>query len=207
MTDLDIPDGVEVHDGSGSEHLMPIFCMEQFAGLPAGEAMMKAKLEYFNTFRHMERDDFSMATMQMFSLYGNPMLRLQRNEEVLLKAKEEHVLPILPQEAKNAPVRMKRMQRIMTKDASSSSLLADIRGAVNANLDAIHSAIANDLYAQLGLEPRMLDHIDSYSIPNADGSIEKGYMYAYVDENCAFANKTWVEVSETGNVRRMIKAK
>lgn len=207
MTDLDVPDGVEVHEGSGSEHLMPIFCMEQFAGLPAGEAMMKAKLEYFNTFRHMERDDFSMATMQMFSLYGNPMLRLQRNEKVLLKAKQEHVLPILPQEAENAPVHMKRMQRIMTKDASSSSLLADIRGAVNANLDAIHSAIANDLYAQLGLEPRMLDHIDSYSIPNADGSIEKGYMYAYVDENRAFANKTWIEVSETGNVRRMIKTK
>lgn len=207
MTDLDVPEGVEVHEGSGSEHLMPIYCMEQYAGLPVGEAMMKAKLEYFNTFRHLERDDFSMATMQMFSLYGNPMLRLQRKESVLQKAKEEHVLPVLPQASKNIPVRMKRLQRIMTKNNSSSSLLADIRGAVNANLDAIHSAIANDLYAQLGLEPRMIDHIDAYAIPNGDGTVEKGFMYAYVNENRAFANKTWVEVSESGQLRRVIKTK
>ena len=207
MTELNVPEGVEVHEGSGSEHLMPIYCMEQYAGLPAGEAMMKAKLEYFNTFRHLERDDFSMATMQMFSLYGNPMLKLQRKESVLQRAKEEHVLPVLPQAKALLPVRMKRMQRIMTKGNSASSLLADIRGAVNANLDAMHAAIAKDLYAQLGLEPRMLDHIDSYYIPNGDGSIEKGYMYAYINEDRAFANKTWVEVNENGKLKRVIKTK
>lgn len=207
MTELNVPEGAEVHPGSGSEHLMPIYCMEQYAGLPAGEAMMKAKQEYFNTFRHLERDDFSMATMQMFSLYGNPMLRLQRNDEVLLLAKQEHVLPILPQTNKNVPVRMKRMQRVMTKDNSSASLLADIRGAVNANLDTIHTAIANNLYKQLGLEPRMIDHIDAYTIPNGDGSIEKGFMYAYIDDNRAFANKTWVEVNEDGKLQRIIKTK
>lgn len=206
MTDLDVPDGVEVHPGSGSEHLMPIYCMEQYAGLPAGEAMMKAKLEYFNTFRHLERDDFSMATMQMFSLYGNPMLRLQRNEEVLSRAKQEHVLPSLPQ-TKIKPVCRKRLQRVMTKDDSSSSLLADIRGAVDANLSAMHQAIANDLYRQLGLEPRQLHHIDAYTIYNGDGTSDKGFMYAYVDEDRAFANKTWADVSESGSVKRIFRAK
>lgn len=206
MTTLNIPKGVVVHPGSGSEHLMPIYCMEQYAGLSAGEAMMKAKLEYFNTFRHLERDDFSMATMQMFSLYGNPMLRLQRNEKVLQRAKKEHVLPTLPQ-SKDIPVRMKRMQRIMTKENSSASLLADISGAVNTNLDAIHTAIANDLYAQLGLEPRMIDHIDAYTIPVDDGSMEKGFMYAYINEDRDFDNKTWVEVDENGMLKRVIRAK
>lgn len=209
MTELNVPDGVEVHEGSGSEHLMPIYCMEQYAGLPAGEAMMKAKLEYFNTFRHMERDDFSLATMMMFSLYGNPFLCVQRNEEVLRKSEEMHVLPVIPQNSKAwrdcIPIRMKRIQRV--SGAGSSSLLEDIRGAVNANLDAMHTAIANDLYAQLGLEPRMLHHIDAYSIPNGDGSIEKGFMYAYVNENRAFANKTWVEVNESGKLKRIFKTK
>lgn len=207
MTELDVPEGVEVHEGSGSEHLMPIFCMEQYAGLPAGEAMMKAKLEYFNTFRHMEHDDFSMATMQMFSLYGNPMLRLQRNDDVLRRAAEVHVLPVLPQAKQNGPVRVKRMQRVMLKNDSSSSLLSDIRGAVNSNLDAIHAAIANDLYAKLGLEPRTLHHVDEYSIPNGDGSYEKGYMYGYENEDRAFANKTWVEVSDQGKIKRIFKTK
>lgn len=207
MTELDVPEGVEVHEGSGSEHLMPIYCMEQYAGLHAGEAMMKAKLEYFNTFRHMERDDFSMATMQMFSLYGNPMLRLQRNEDVLRKAEKEHVLPVLPQTKMSTPVRMKHLQRITTKDTSSNSLLSDIRGAVNANLDAMHTAIADNLYAQLGLEPRTLHHIDAYTIPNADGTIDKGFMYAYMNEDRAFANKTWVEVNENGQLKRVINTK
>lgn len=207
MTELNVPEGIEVHEGSGSEHLMPIYCMEQYRGLPVGEAMMKAKLEYFNTFRHMERDDFSMATMQMFAVYGHPALFVQHNEDVLRKAEEMHVLPQLPQSSKSwkdgMPVRMKRLQRI----SGSGSLLADIRGAVNANLDAIHSAIANGLYAQLGLEPRMLHHIDAYSIPNGDGSVEKGFMYAYVNEDRAFANKTWVEVDESGKLKRIFKTK
>lgn len=207
MTEPDIPQGVVVHEGSGSEHLMPIYCMEQYAGLPAGEAMMKAKLEYFNTFRHMESDSFSLATMQMFSLYGNPMLRLRRNEDVLRRAREEHVLPELPLTSKSMPVRVRRLQRIMTKYESSGSLLTDIRGAVDANLNAIHTAIANDLYAQLGLEPRTIHHIDAYTKPGGSGSEEKGFLYAYVNEDHAFANKTWVEVDEEGKLKRVIKAK
>lgn len=207
MTELDVPDGVEVHEGSGSEHLMPIFCMEQYAGLPACEAMMKAKLEYFNTFRHMESDDFSMATMQMFSLYGNPMLRMQRNEEVLRRAQEKHVLPVLPQTSKNMPVRVRRLQRVMTKDGSAGSLQADIRGAVNANLDAIHTAIANDLYKQLGIEPRLLHHIDAYTKSSGNGSVEKGYLYSYVDESKRFDNKIMAEVDERGNLLKTFKMK
>lgn len=202
MTEFNIPDGVEVHEGSGSEHLMPIYCMEQYAGLTAGEAMMKAKLEYFNTFRHLERDDFSLATIQMFSLYGNPILRMQRDESVLQKAKEEHVLPVLPFE-NNTPVRMKRMQRVMNKDMVSSSLLSDIREAVDAGLTSIHTSIAKDLYSQLGLEPRMLDHIDAYDIPG----VEKGYMYTYINDVRAFANKTIVEIDESGHFKRLIKMK
>lgn len=207
MTDLYVPEGVEVHEGSGSEHLMPIYCMEQYAGLPAGEAMMKAKLEYFNTFRHMEEDDFSLATVMMFSLYGNPMLRIQRNDEVLRRAEEMHVLPKLPQTKLLAPVCVKRIHRIHTQDNSSASLLADIRGAVDNNLSALHAAIAKDLYSHFGFEPRKLDHIDAYTIPKADGSLEKGYMYAYVDRERAFANKTWVEVRENGMCKRIIKTK
>lgn len=208
MTDLDVPEGVEVHDGSGSEHLMPIFCMEQFSGLPVGEAMMRAKLEYFNTFRHMERDDFSLATMMMFSLYGNPMLRLQRNEEVLRRAREEHVLPVLPQ-TKYMPIRMKRTQRITTfkEQNSSSSLLEQVRSSVNRNIDAIHQAVQQHLYEKLGLEPRWLSHVDSFSIPNGDGTSEEGYSYAYEDMSKHYARKSWVEVDKQGKVKRVIKTK
>ena len=206
MTELNIPEGVEVHEGSGSEHLMPIFCMEQFSGIPMGEAMMRAKLEYFNVFRHMERDDFSMATMMMFSLYGNPMLRMQRNEGVLRRAEEEHVLPKLPQ-MKNLPLRMKSTRRIMYKETGASSLLNQIRGAVDANISAIHQMVQQHVYDALGLEPRWLSYVDQFSIPNGDGSFEEGYSYAYEDMSKTYGRKSWVEVDNQGNIKRVIKTK
>lgn len=205
MMELDVPDGVEVHEGSGSEHLMPIFCMEQFRGLPAGEAMMRAKLEYFNTFRHMERDDFSLATMQMFSIYGHPALRVQRNDEVLRRSEEMHVLPVLPQQkSAGAGIRMKRTQRVISGEKASGSLLSDIRSAVDANIAAIHEAVQQNLYRQFGLESRWLHHVDFFTF---DGTGQKGYVYAYDDTSRTYGGKTWVEVDTTGRPLRKFTAK
>ena len=208
MTELNVPDGVEVHEGSGSEHLMPIYCMEQFRGLPVGEAMMRAKLEYFNTFRFMERDDFSMATMMMFSLYGNPMLRLQLKEEVLQRAAECHVLPVLPQNKRMAPIQKKSMQRVLVKDGlKGQSLLEEVQGLVDANLSAIHAQVQQHLYDALGLEPRWLDHVDSFELSDNKGFRQKGYCYTYVDRSKPFAQKSMVEVTTRGTVIRVFRTK
>lgn len=206
MMDLNVPDGVEVHEGSGSEHLMPIFCMEQFSGVPMGEALMRAKLNYFNVFRHFERDDFSMATMMMFSLYGNPMLHMRRNEEVIRRAKEENVLPVLPQ-SKDIPVRMKRTKRVIDKKQTALSLLEQIRNCVDNNIAAIHKTVEENLYRSLGLEPRWLSHVDSFSIPNGDGTFEEGYCYTYNDSSKPYARNSWVEVDRNGNVKRVVRTK
>lgn len=208
MTELDVPEGVEVHEGSGSEHLMPIYCMEQFRGLPVGEAMMRAKLEYFNTFRFMERDDFSMATMMMFSLYGNPMLRLQPKEEVLQRAAECHVLPALPQNKRRVPIQKKRMQRVLVKDDhKGQSLLDEVQGLVDANLAAIHAQVQQHLYDALGLEPRWLDHVDSFELSDNKGFSPKGYCYTYVDRSKPFAQKSMVEVTTKGTITRVFRTK
>lgn len=211
MIDPDVPEGVDVHPGSGSEHLMPIFCMEQYSGLPAGEAMTRAKLEYFNTFRQLERDDFSLATIMMFSLYGNPMLCIQRDEDVLKKSKELHVIPELPmlKSTVSQPIRVKRLQRAIsrgTKDGSSS-ILSDIRGCVDDNLLAIHQAVQRDIYAQFNLEPRTLDHVDSFTMPDGKGFALTGYIYAYKDESKAYGNRTWIEVDSKGRVLRKTTVK
>lgn len=208
MTELDVPEGVEVHEGSGSEHLMPIYCMEKFRGLPVGEAMMRAKLEYFNTFRFMERDDFSMATMMMFSLYGNPMLRLQPKEEVLQRAAECHVLPVLPQDKRVAPIQKKRMQRVLVKDDhKGQSLLEEVQELVDANLSAINAQVQQHLYDVLGLEPRWLDHVDSFELSDSKGFSQKGYCYTYVDRSKPYAQKSMVEVTTKGTVTRVFRTK
>ena len=208
MTELDVPEGVEVHEGSGSEHLMPIYCMEQFRGLPVGEAMMRAKLEYFNTFRFMERDDFSMATMMMFSLYGNPMLRMQQKNEVLQKAEECHVLPVLPQHKRVAPIQRKRIQCVLFKNGhKGQAMLDEVRGLVDDNLSAIHDQVQQHLYDALGLAPHWLDHVDSFELSDRKGISQRGYCYTYVDKSKPFAQKSMVEVTTEGIVTRVFRTK
>ena len=138
------PEGATQYPGSGSEKFMPLYCYYQLCGMPAGKAMMKAKLDYFNTFRFIERDDFSLSTIMMFGLYGNPMLVAKSTPEAIANAEKFELLPKLPQSSKAiVPIRMKRMKCILSsmqiKDAKS--LLDQIRSCVDDNLREIHESV------------------------------------------------------------------
>ena len=203
------PDGVTQYPGSGSEKFMPIYCYYQFCGLPAGQAMMQAKLDYFNTFRHIERDDFSLSTIMMFGLYGNPMLHVRARQDVIDAAVKYEVLPQLPETAKaSAPIRMKRTQCLITKQQlqESKSLLDQLRSCVDDNLRAIHGMVQQYLYQQLGLDPRWLDEVDVFTMPDGNGNYDMGYIYNYDDCN-KLGNKTMVEVDRQGQITRKITFK
>lgn len=202
--DQSYPAGVTQYPGSGSEKFMPLYCYYQFCGLPAGQAMMQAKLDYFNTFRHIERDDFSLSTAMMFGLYGNPMLHVKARQDVIDEAMRYEVLPQLPEtKAANAPVRMKRSQCLLNKQQlhESKSLLDQIRSCVDDNLKAIHGMVQQNLYHALGLDPRWLDQVDEYAIGN-----ESGYTYCYDLDN-RYGNKSLVEVNKQGQVTRKVTFK
>ena len=203
------PEGVTQYPGSGSEKFMPLYCYYQFCGLPAGQAMMQAKLDYFNTFRHIERDDFSLSTVIMFGLYGNPMLHVKARQDVIDEAMRYEVLPQLPQtKAANAPVRMKRTKCLINKQQlhESKSLIDQLRGCVDINLTAIHGMVQQNLYQQLGLEPRWLDEVDEFQMPGENGGSLSGYLYNYDDDN-KHGLKTIVEVSKEGQVTRKVTFK
>ena len=207
--DQNYPEGVTQYPGSGSEKFMPLYCYYQFCGLPAGQAMMQAKLDYFNTFRHIERDDFSLSTIMMFGLYGNPMLHVNARQDVIEAAQKYEVLPQLPEtKAANAPIHMKRTQCLISKQQlqESKSLLDQLRSCVDDNLKAIHGMVQQQLYSQLGLDPRWLDEVDEYAIANDLGGVDNGYVYCYDLDN-KFGRKSLVEVSKEGNITRKVTFK
>lgn len=207
--DQECPEGVTLYPGSGSEKFMPLYCYYQFCGLPAGQAMMQAKLDYFNTFRHIERDDFSLSTAMMFGLYGNPMLHVKARQDVIDEAARYEVLPQLPQaKAANAPVRVKRTKCIVSRkhSGSSKSLLDQLRDCVDGNLQAIHETVVENLYRQLNLDPRWLDEVDEYEMKNEAGELVNGYLYSYDDDN-RHGRKSVVEVSRQGEITRKITFK
>ena len=200
----DYPDGVTQYPGSGSEKFMPLYCYYQFCGLPAGQAMMQAKLDYFNTFRHIERDDFSLSTAMMFGLYGNPMLHVKARQDVMDAALKYEVLPQLPEtKTANAPVRMKRSTCLISKSQiqASKSLIDQLRGCVDSNLQIIHGIVQQNLYQQLGLDPRWLDQVDAFTIGE-----ESGYAYHYDADN-KYGRKSLIEVNPQGQVMRTVTFK
>ena len=207
--DQNYPENATRHPGSGSEKFMPIYCYYQFCGLPAGQAMMRAKLDYFNTYRYIERDDFSLSTIMMFGLYGNPMLSLKVRQDVINEALRCDLLPQVQSEKLcHIPVCMKYKKCLISKEQlrSSKSLLDQLRNCVDEHLNAIHGMVQQNLYQQLGLDPRWLDEVDVYEMHNTSGELLKGYLYHYDDEN-KFGRKAIIEVSPQGEVTRKITFK
>ena len=208
--DQDVPPGTHMNCGSGSEKFMPIFCLYQFMGVPAGQAMLQAKLDYFNSFRTIERDDFSLATAMMFNLYGNPMLFVQPDQRVIAAAKEEYVFPDTSDSVQSImePLHLKEKKRLVTtKNGDPGSLLSEVRGLVDANLSFIREKIQRELYDRLGLPARNLACIDSYSRKTVSGSVEEGYMFTYLDRDKAFGNMVLVELDKNGSILKVVKTK
>ena len=196
-----------LNPGTGSEVLMRLYPLYQFKGMTGGKAMLQAKCDYFNMCRNIEDDCFSMSTALMFCLYGNPMLNVRRSDHVIESALRNDAMPPAAVKADGMPLRKTMRQRLMQKDMNSQSLIDQIRGYVDDNLNAIRTMVEQHLYRQLGLNPLTLDSIDQFSRPTIDGNYEMGYSFNYHDPNRQFAADTFVEVDAKGKTKRIYTTK
>ena len=196
-----------LNPGTGSEVLMRLYPLYQFKGMTGGKAMLQAKCDYFNMCRHVEDDCFSMSTALMFCLYGNPMLHVRRREYVVESALQNDAMPPAPIKADGSPLKKTMRQRLLQKDKSNQSLIDQIRGYVDENLNAIRNMVEQHLYQQLGLKPEMLDSIDQVSRPTIDGNYETGYSFNYHDANRQYGADTFVEVDAQGKTKRIYTTK
>lgn len=196
-----------LNPGTGSEVLMRLHPLYQFKGMTGGKAMLQAKCDYFNMCRNIEDDCFSMSTALMFCLYGNPMLNVRRSDHVIESALRNDAMPPAAVKADGMPLRKTMRQRLMKKDMNSQSLIDQIRGYVDDNLNAIRTMVEQHLYRQLGLNPQTLDSIDQFSRPTIDGNYEMGYSFNYHDPNRQYGADTFVEVDAKGKTKRIYTTK
>lgn len=196
-----------LNPGTGSEVLMRLHPLYQFKGMTGGKAMLQAKCDYFNMCRNIEDDCFSMSTALMFCLYGNPMLNVRRSDHVIESALRNDAMPPAAVKADGMPLRKTMRQRLMQKDVNSQSLIDQIRGYVDDNLNAIRTMVEQHLYRQLGLNPQTLDSIDQFSRPTIDGNYEMGYSFNYHDPNRQYGADTFVEVDTQGKTKRIYTTK
>lgn len=196
-----------LNPGTGSEVLMRLYPLYQFKGMTGGKALLQAKCDYFNMCRNIEDDCFSMSTALMFCLYGNPMLNVRRSDHVIESALRNDAMPPAAVKADGMPLRKTMRQRLLKKDVNSQSLIDQIRGFVDDNLNAIRTMVEQHLYRQLGLNPQTLDSIDQFSRPTIDGNYEMGYSFNYHDPNRQYGADTFVEVDTQGKTKRIYTTK
>ncbi|WP_337435379.1 hypothetical protein [Prevotella sp.] len=196
-----------LNPGTGSEVLMRLYPLYQFKGMTGGKALLQAKCDYFNMCRNIEDDCFSMSTALMFCLYGNPMLNVRRSDHVIESALRNDAMPPAAVKADGMPLRKTMCQRLLKKDMNSQSLIDQIRGYVDDNLNAIRTMVEQHLYRQLGLNPQTLDSIDQFSRPTIDGNYEMGYSFNYHDPNRQYGADTFVEVDTQGKTKRIYTTK
>ncbi len=196
-----------LNPGTGSEVFMRLYPLYQFKGMTAGRALLQAKCDYFNMCRHVESDGFSLSTALMFCLYGNPMLHVRRRDYVVESALQNDAMPPAPVKADGMPVRQTLKQRVMQKNSDGQSLVDQVRGYVDENLNAIRSIVEQRLYRQLGLNPQMLNSIDQFSRPTINGDYVTGYSFNYHDPHRSFSADTFVEVDAEGTTKRIYSTK
>ena len=173
--------------------------------MSAGEAFLKAKCDYYNSSRGIEEDEIILATVLMFNLYGNPMLRTVPNVDELAEIQDYSGAKYQPKPF----TKMKRttVMKCDNKSGEKKSLLDEIRSCVDANLRLIHETISKNLYEKLGLEPRQLFNVEKFETTNAKGQRERGYLYNYGVEHGPIKSKIRVRLDELGNITSALQTK
>jgi len=191
-----------------SETFMARFAEYECIGtMTAGEAFLKAKCDYYNTSRQIEEDEVILATVLMFNLYGNPKLRTKPDTEAL-----GNIQPEDGSKSVRMPFRKMKRQTVMQTENKKSlfshkSILEEVRGLVDNNLRQIHDSITQNLYQQLGVEPRELFCVERYETIDANGLPEKGYLYNYNKRIGPIQTQIRAKVDERGRLLDAIQTK
>ena len=197
-----------LNPGTGSEVFMRLYSLYQFKGMPAGYALLQAKCDYFNLCRHVESDTFSLSTILMFSLYGNPMLRLQERPDVIQSALSNGAVPAAPVKASAEVINRSKVRTLYSKvDKDDRPLVSLVRSAVDRNLEQIHGQIEKSLYGRFGLCEEMLDEVSSFERRTPAGGWEKGYCFHYHNPAARFSSDFRIEADARGIIKRIYTTK
>lgn len=181
-----------------SESFMKLYTLYLFKGISAGEAFLSAKCDYFNLYHALDGEDRAFATVLMFNLFGMPVLNVNQNKNVIQEAiGVNQVNPI----DKNKFCAYRRVKSGSKKN--STSILEQVKSAVDYNLQLIQKVVESNLYKYWGLDPRNLTRIDVIS----SNSITSGYRFEYVSPGEVISKRLWAYVDKAGNVKDVIHFK
>ena len=116
-------------------------------------------------------------------------------------------MPPAPVKAELLPIQKAEVHRIFEKKQSGNqTLLTQVRGAVDANLEAIRQTVEQNLYNELGVPPRLLESIDRIE-RSCKGINESVYSFNYFYPDRLYNSEVYAEVDQKGNLKRVYSVK
>lgn len=182
-----------------SESFMKLYTLYMFK-YPAGEAFLRAKCDYFNTCRSLDRDENALATILMFNLYGLPLLSVYSKKAIMQEAMG---LTSAPPNRRRESKDCYSIVYDKEKNGSESDILYHVRSLVNGNLQKIRQKVHTNLYENWGIDPNTNYRIQQIT----NDGILKGYCFDYKSKRGVITKVEKVYTDSCGNVVDVIHFK
>lgn len=199
---IDQRTGEERKESSCAIILMRKYLHAIMRGVPAGEALMQAKMEYFKWELESPKHDsipaFSL-TIQEFNLFGDPLLQLYPmpigNEEILDNSIPGESIPY----AKPGLGENIKYECLHEAASAQQSIRGSVSQLVDSNLAWIHKNLCEPLYQMYGLPVRNLHTVFRYT----DAAGEEEIIVNYRNEDGKVPTDTRVHMDKHGHVLKL----
>lgn len=185
--------------GSSADVLCIHFVKALMKGHSAGEAMVLARKAFF--WGDGVLTDIGATTLAEFNLFGDPSLH------VGLAADGLKALSALDRKVAPADFPIGYESKLIKSSSAKQSLLDRVRGAVDANIQAMSNAIGKELYEQYGLPPREPQTIKRVKFANG----QERLMFSYSDKSNSSdssVNTLWrVTATTDGKIESVLTTK
>lgn len=180
--------GTSAPPASSADVICAAFLIGLFSGYSAGEAMVYARRMFFDDSGMLS--DTGATTLAEFNLFGDPSLHA-----AIVRSGSKTAPPIDRKVApKDFPIGYES-KTLKGAPAANQSLLERVRGAVDANVQAISDMLGKELYEQYGLTAREPQTIKR--VKYANGQERLLFTYCEKSEGSDASYKTLWRVTTT----------
>ena len=191
--------GTPTPPGCSADVICINFVLYLLNGYSAGESMVLARRAFFGDDGMLS--DTSATTLAEFNLYGDPSLH------AVPTAAGHKAVPLVDRKVAPKDFPIGYESKVIKSTSESQSLLDRVRGAVDANIQAISTTIGKELYAQYGLPPREPQTIRKVRYANG----KERLMFTYSEKSDGSQNSVntlWrVTASTDGKIESVLTTK
>lgn len=177
--------------------LVRLFMRNILRGMPAGEAMARAKSEYL--FRYSDGKPEDLVTVEQFNLFGDPMLGAVAVDFFSEEEEPTRYLSVPDFGNRHFSYGPTTLFSAEDDDNSLESLLRRTRNLVDSNLAYIRERIGAMMYRCYGIDPRTLRKVISFT--DNEGGESLRFIYCHPGD---YPSTVMAETDTAGRLKNVV---